>query len=98
VTWSPLYEPHSLLSLVFASDGALSRYSNARVDTLIAEAAVEPDAATRRATYETLNEVMHDDAPVIFLWNLTATYAVDGAGEAWVPAGNEQIVPTSRPT
>ena len=35
VTWSPLYEPHSLLSLVFASDGALSRYSNDDVDALI---------------------------------------------------------------
>jgi peptide/nickel transport system substrate-binding protein len=97
VTWSPLYEPHSLLSLVFASDGALSRYSNEEVDALIGEAAVEADPAKRRATYERLNEVMHDDAPVVFLWNLTATYAVDGAGEAWQPTGNEQIVPTSTP-
>lgn len=98
VTWSPLYEPHSLLSLVFASEGALSRYSNDEVDALIAEAAVEPDPATRRATYERLNQVMHEDAPVIFLWNLTATYAVDGAGEAWHPTGNEQIVPTAGPS
>ena len=97
VTWSPLYEPHSLLSLVFASDGALSRYSNEEVDTLIARAASEADATTRRQTYEQLNQVMHDDAPVVFLWNLTATYAVDGAGEAWKPSGNEQIVPTTRP-
>jgi peptide/nickel transport system substrate-binding protein len=97
VTWSPLYEPHSLLSLVFASDGALSRYSNAEVDKLIAEAAVDADPEKRRATYEKLNGVMHDDAPVIFLWNLTATYGVDGAGKAWHPTGNEQIVPTSQP-
>jgi peptide/nickel transport system substrate-binding protein len=97
VTWSPLYEPHSLLSLVFSSDGALSRYSDDQVDALIAEAATEADPATRRETYEKLNEVMHDDAPVIFLWNLTATYGVDGAGEAWHPTGNEQIVPTSQP-
>ncbi len=97
VTWSPLYEPHSLLSLVFASDGALSRYSNDEVDELIAQAATEADPEARRQTYEHLNEVMHDDAPVIFLWNLTATYAVDGAGESWQPTGNEQVVPTSGP-
>ncbi len=97
VTWSPLYEPHSLLSLVFASDGALSRYSNHEVDELIAQAASEADPDTRRKTYEQLNEVMHDDAPVIFLWNLTATYAVDGAGEAWRPSGDEQVVPTGQP-
>ncbi len=97
VTWSPLYEPHSLLSLVFASDGSLSRYDNDEVDDLIANAAVESDPARRRETYEQLNQVMHDDAPVVFLWNLTATYAVDGAGEAWQPSGNEQVVPTSRP-
>lgn len=96
VSWSPLFEPHTLLSLVFASDGFLSRYSNPEVDTLIEAAASEADPTKRRATYEQLNEVMHEDAPVVFLWNLTATYAVEGAGEAWRPAGNEQIVPTGR--
>src|SRR5690606_2073212 len=43
-TWSPLYDPHTLLSLVWASEGVLSRYSNEDVDRLIAEAAVESDA------------------------------------------------------
>src|SRR5690606_4788686 len=57
VTWSPLYEPHSLLSLVFASDGSLSRYDNDEVDDLIANAAVESDPARRRETYEQLNQV-----------------------------------------
>jgi peptide/nickel transport system substrate-binding protein len=94
VTWSPLYEPHTLLSLVFASEGYLSRYSNGEVDDLIAQAASEADPDARRVLYEALNELMHDDAPVIYLWNITATYAVSGPGEQWQPRGNEQIVPT----
>lgn len=95
VTWSPLYEPHTLLSLVFASEGYLSRYRGEEVDDLIAQAASEADPDVRGDLYEKLNKVMHDDAPVIFLWNLTATYAVSGPGETWAPRGNEQVLPLS---
>lgn len=96
-TWSPLYEPHTLLGLVFVSDGFLSRYSNAEVDDLFEKASSEADAGARRELFESINSVMYNDPPVIFLWNLTATYAVGGAGEAWSPKGNEQIVPVASP-
>lgn len=97
-TWGPLYEPHSLLSLVFTSDGFLSRYSNEEVDDLFAQATSEADPERRRGLFEQINTAMHDDPPVIFLWNLMATYAVSGAGEPWEPQGNEQIVPVSAPS
>jgi peptide/nickel transport system substrate-binding protein len=96
-TWSPLFEPHTLLDLVFASDGFLSRYSNEEVDDLFAQASSEANPDARRELFESINSVMYDDPPVIFLWNLTATYAVSGAGEAWSPQGNEQIVPVATP-
>ncbi len=96
-TWSPLFEPHTLLSLVFAADGFLSRYDNSEVDTLIVEASRDPDQARRRQLYEEANRLMHEDPPVIFLWNLTATYAVTGDGAAWTPDGNDQIIPTGEP-
>lgn len=97
-TWSPLFEPHTLLSLVFVSEGFLSRYANAEVDDLFAQASVEADDDARRALLESINEAMHGDPPVIFLWNLTATYAVKDAGAAWQPQGNEQIVPVAVPS
>ena len=93
-TWSPLYEPHSLLDLVFASDGFLSRYSSAEVDELLEAASVEADPASRRDLLEQVAASMYTDPPVIFLWNLSATYGVDAIGAAWTPDGDEQIVPT----
>lgn len=94
-TWSPLYEPHTLLNLVFASDGFLSRYSSDPVDSLIAQAAVEANPEARREIFESINRAMHDDAPVIFLWSLTAIYGVDEIGKRWSPQGNQEIVPTA---
>ena len=94
-TWSPLYEPHTLLDLVFKSDGFLSRYQNEGFDALLEESATEADPEARRTILESLNQLMHDDPPVIFLWNLTAAYGVDDTGSQWSPQGNEQIVPTS---
>lgn len=94
-TWTPLYEPHTLLDLVFKSDGFLSRYNNEEFDALLEESATEGDTVARRAILESLNQLMHEDPPVIFLWNLTATYGVDRTGMEWSPMGNSQIVPTS---
>lgn len=92
VTWSPLYDPHTLLSLVFAGAGFLSRYDNAEVSDLIASAAVEPDPETRAATYRKLAGVMHDDAPAVFLWNLVANYGVADVASAWKPRGDEYVL------
>jgi peptide/nickel transport system substrate-binding protein len=96
-TWSPLFEPHTLLSLVFADDGYLSRYDNGEVGALILEASGEPDQERRRDLYEEVNRLMHEDPPVIFLWNLTATYAVAANVTAWTPDGNDQVIPTGDP-
>lgn len=96
-TWSPLYEPHTLLDLVFKSDGFLSRYSSEEVDRLLAEASVEADPSVRRELLEQVAAAMYDDPPVIALWNLTATYGVDEVGAAWTPDGDEQVVPTTDP-
>ncbi len=97
-TWSPLYEPHTLLSLVFVSGGYLSRYSSDTVDSLFEEASTEADPDARRSLLEQINQAMHDDPPVIFLWNMTASYAVGGDGEAWEPRGSDQILPLALPS
>jgi peptide/nickel transport system substrate-binding protein len=95
-TWSPLYDPHTLLSLVFASDGFLSRYDNPDADALIAQAASEPDVDARAGQYRELAALMHDDAAAIFLWNLVEGYGVAGAASAWRPRGDEYVLPLSR--
>jgi len=93
-TWVPLYDPHTLLSLVFASEGFLSRYENREVDALIQRGASQADPQARDAIYQELGRVMHDDAPAIFLWNMTSAYGVAPSVSAWQPRGDEYVIPT----
>jgi peptide/nickel transport system substrate-binding protein len=93
VTWSPLYDPHTLLSLVFDSEGYLTRYTNDEVDVLIDEASVETDPEARASVFRDMMSVMRDDAPVVFLWNLTAGYGVAQDAAAWEPRGDEYVLP-----
>jgi peptide/nickel transport system substrate-binding protein len=94
VTWGPLYDPHTLLSLVFASEGFLSRYANPDVDDLINGAAIETDPAARAELYQELSAVMFEDAPAVYLWNLTSGYGVAENAEAWQPRGDEYVIAT----
>lgn len=94
VTWSPLYDPHTLLSLVFAGEGFLSRYVNADADDLINAAAAEVDPGARSALYRELSALMLDDAPAIYLWNLTSGYGVAEEVSHWRPRGDEYVIPT----
>ncbi len=94
-TWAPLYDPHTLLSLVFASEGFLSRYANPDADALIERAGSETDVAARAALYRDLAALMHDDAPAVFLWNLVAGYGVAESAGAWNPRGDEYVIATT---
>jgi peptide/nickel transport system substrate-binding protein len=94
VTWRPLYDPHTLLGLVFAKDGFLSRYGNADADDLINAAAGEVDPGARSALYRELSELMRDDAPAVYLWNLTSGYGVGEEASHWQPRGDEYVIPT----
>jgi peptide/nickel transport system substrate-binding protein len=93
-TWVPLYDPHTLLSLVFASEGFLSRYSDTESDALIQGGASQTDPEQRDATYRELGRTMHDDAPAIFLWNLTSGYGVAADITKWQPRGDQYVIPT----
>ncbi len=95
VTWGPLYDPHTLLSLVFARDGYLSRYHNDEVDRLINKAAIEPNASVRADLYQEMTAEMAVDPPAIFLWNLTSGYGVAEEASEWQPRGDEYVIPTA---
>lgn len=92
-TWRPLYDPHTLLSLVWAGEGFLSRYDNPAANELINSAAVESDPETRAAIYRELADVMHDDAAAVFLWNLVANYGMREEAAEWQPRGDEYVLP-----
>ena len=93
-TWVPLYDPHTLLSLVYASEGFLSRYGNSEVDRLIERGASVSDQTDRDATYRELGRILHDDAAAIFLWNMVSAYGVAPDVSSWQPRGDEYVIPT----
>lgn len=95
-TWSPLYDPHTLLSLVWQSDGVLSRYNNEEVDRLIEEAAVETDTERRAELYQELAGLMRDDAPGVWLWNQIAVYGLSEDVPAWSARPDEWVLPLVR--
>jgi len=93
-TWAPLFDPHTLLGLVFASEGFLSRYANPDADALIAAAAAEVDQDARQARYQELGALMHDDAAAVYLWNLSSGYGVSETAAGWAPRGDDYVIPT----
>ncbi len=84
-TWSPLFDPSTLLNLVFWSDGVLSRYNNPTADELISQGGSLLDEEERREAYRALGEELHADAAAVFLWNLVNTAGVSNNATAWTP-------------
>jgi peptide/nickel transport system substrate-binding protein len=96
VSWRPVYDPHTLLSLMFASTGPLSRYADPEADALIHQAATDVDPDGRAETYRNLGTYFQKSPPAVFLWNLTSIYGVRGPGLEWSPRGDEYILPMKR--
>ncbi|MGB3328755.1 MAG: ABC transporter substrate-binding protein, partial [Thermomicrobiales bacterium] len=88
-SWRPLYDPHSLLSLMYLSTGYLSRYHNPAVDTLILAAAAEADHEARAALYRELGKTLQEEPGAIYLWNLASGYGVASEVKTWVPRGDD---------
>lgn len=95
-TWSPLFDPSTLLNLVFWSDGFLSRYSNDEADELIENGGSLLDDAARREAYRALGEVLHTDAAAVFLWNLVNVAGVSEKAAAWTPRPDQWVLPLAR--
>lgn len=93
-TWRPLFDPYTLLDLVFSEKGYLSRHNNPTVQALIDAAAVETDDAKRSAAYQRLGAVLRDEPAAIYLYNLTARYGVDSSVATWSPRPDDYIIPT----
>lgn len=93
-SWRPMYDPHTFLSLVVASDGYLSRYDNSEVDKLIAAAAAEPEVGARNATYQELGRMLKGDPAAIYLWSPVSRYGVQPDLSEWEPRGDDYIILT----
>ena len=93
LTWRPLYDPYTLLSLVISNSGFLSRYDNAAAQSLIEAGAIEPDPEERDRIYRELGVVLHDSPAGIYLWSLTSFYGLDRDAPSWTPRADDWILP-----
>ena len=94
-SWSPVFDPSTLLNLVWRTGGILSRYSNEEADALIEEGA-SMFGDERTEAYRQLGTVLHDDAAGVFLWNLMHVAAVTEKAEAWTPRPDQWIMALAR--
>ena len=93
LTWRPLYDPYTLLSLVISDTGFLSRYDNPEAQALIEAGTIEPDPEERDRIYRELGNVLHDSPAGIYLWSLTSFYGVDRNAPPWTPRPDDWILP-----
>ena len=96
LTWRPLFDPYTLLSLVVSNAGFLSRYSNDEAQALIDAGAGETDPDARSAVYEDLARVLFDEPAAIYLFDLVAIYGVAAGTPAWTHRPDDYIIPTYR--
>jgi peptide/nickel transport system substrate-binding protein len=93
-SWRPMFDPNTFLSLVIASDGFLSRYSNPDADALITAAAAEPDSVARNELYRELGRILQEDPAAIYLWNAVTRYGVSQDLANWIPRGDDYVLLT----
>ena len=93
-----MYDPFTLLSLVFSNQGFLSRHDNPSAQALIDSGAVEPDPSARAEIYRQLGQVLHDEPAAIYLWSLTSFYGVAEGAPDWTTRADDYIIPALRTT
>lgn len=96
VTWRPLFDPYTLLSLVVSNQGFLSRYNSETVQPLIDAFAVEPDVTKRAQVAAQLGKALFDDPAAIYLFDITSIFGVAENAPAWTTRADDYIIATSR--
>ncbi|WP_227353839.1 ABC transporter substrate-binding protein [Haladaptatus salinisoli] len=75
---------------LLTTDGALTSFSNERVDRLMKEAQNMPDGKKRNAKLKEANKVLHDQAPWIYLNRQYSVYGVNSQLQ-WKARRDERI-------
>jgi len=71
--------------------GNSAGYANPEVDNLLDQAETETDQAKRRAIYARVQQIVHDDAPWVFLWLPQDVYGVSKRLHGFKPSADGKI-------
>jgi peptide/nickel transport system substrate-binding protein len=94
VSWRPMNDPYTLLSLVFSNAGFLSRFNSETLQPLIDSGAIETNQAKRAEIYQQLGAAMQQDPPAIFINSLVSLYGVAADLPAWTSRNDDYTIPT----
>ncbi len=93
-TWRGIFDPYTLMSLVVANEGFLSRHKNDRLQSLLDQAAVETDNTLRGELYRAAGNVLRDEPAAIYLYELTTIYGAAPSMPLWTPRADGITIPT----
>ncbi len=96
ITWRPMFDPYTLLGLMFSNTGFLSRFDDPTIQGLIDAFASEADPDMRESIGRELGKDMHDNPAAIYLYDLTAIYGVAEGIPPWTPRADEYLIATYR--
>jgi peptide/nickel transport system substrate-binding protein len=96
LSWRPLFDPYTALSLLVSETGFLSRHSNPTIQELYEAFAVETDSEARAAIAIELGEAMHQEPSSIYLYSLTSFVGQAAGAPEWSPRPDDYVLPTLR--
>lgn len=95
-TWRPLFDPHTLLSLVVSNTGFLSRHDNPTIQVLLDAFATEPDPEARAEKGKELGVALFQEPAAIYLYSLTSTIGVDDQAPEFTLRQDDYLIATLR--
>jgi len=87
-----LFDADNTMSLHFKKGTIWSRWDNPEFDKLVATARTTLAERARRAALWKAGEIQHDEAPMIFLHQISYLYGVAKRVHGWVPTNTEPIL------
>jgi peptide/nickel transport system substrate-binding protein len=84
------YDADNTLTSLFTSDARLSTYANPALDKLIVDARYETDPKKRQGVYDKALDIIHDEAPWIFMFQYEDLYGTTKR-LVWEARGDENI-------
>ena len=74
-----------------STESPYSYYSNKEVDKLLVEGRTTLDQNKRLEIYKKVSEIMHEDAPIGFLWQQVNIHGVNKKFDWWKPRADQNI-------
>jgi len=89
--WGSTFDPDGILSPNLQCGESLSRYCNKQLDSLLTQARGTMDPKKRMDLYHRALQMIHEEAPFLFLWQGVDTYGVSNRVQHWSPTPDESF-------